>query len=252
MPLDHLDALCPIFTELKGSKVQQIGSGVLIEFKGLVWLLTAGHVIDEIDNTPLLVPGRDNKISEIEGVLAYIKPQAPRKEDNLDFGYFKLDKQYSEGIKSIFHIIPEREFDLSENDDKKKIFSFAGFPYRKSNRDGKFISSEMYSFGAYQASSNEYKALGYSSKYNIVAKFNRKKTFNPRKNAVQIAPLPHGISGGGVFRWGALGFLPQNRRLAGVGHTYHENGGYFVGTKLQVILGAILQNNPNFSRAWKN
>lgn len=69
--------------------------------------------------------------------------------------------------------------------------------------------------------------------------------------------LPHGVSGG-VFLWsrGMTEIPPKNRRLVGIGYTWKSEG-YFVGTRVEIFLEAILRNNPelkdqNLSRVPKN
>ena len=56
--------------------------------------------------------------------------------------------------------------------------------------------------------------------------------------------LPHGISGGGVFIWpkNMSKIPPSNRKLVGIGHTW-KNNGYFIATRIEIFLEAILRNN---------
>ena len=64
---NHLEALVPIFIDIEGERFSLLGSGVLIEFRGEAFLLTAGHVIDGFERGALMVPHSDNKIVEIDG-----------------------------------------------------------------------------------------------------------------------------------------------------------------------------------------
>jgi hypothetical protein len=243
---DQIESLIPIFLDIEGERLCLFGSGVLIEFRQEVFILTAGHVIDGFKKGDLLIPALDKKIVSIQGVYAYIKPEGSRNEDFLDYGYFKLDQQFASELKKQFYAIPEREFGIKENYAKEEKMSFGGFPARRSNVAGSEASANEYIYGAYHANSKDYKSLKYHPDANIVAKFNRKKTINPHSLKVQTAPLPHGISGGGIFVWPEVikELIPSKRKIIGLGHTYKEKSGYFIGTRLEVILRAILHNNP--------
>ncbi|MBU2986814.1 hypothetical protein KO528_15725 [Saccharophagus degradans] len=243
----QLESLIPIFLDSELNRFSLIGTGVLIEFRGEVFIVTAGHVIDALEVGYLMVPRLDGKIDGIKGVYSYLKRD--RASDYLDIGYFKLDKNYASELKAIFYAIPENEFGIKPIYSSKEFMSFGGFPYRKQNVAGGVATTKEYIFGAYHADSVEYYELACNPEDNIVAKYNRKKAVNPHNGKIQVSVLPHGISGGGIFIWPANTdqIIPSNRKLIGIGHTYKERGGYFIGTRLEVILGAILKNNPQLA-----
>ncbi len=243
--MDQLDSVCPIFCEREGERLYQVGSGVLVEFRGCAFLLTAAHVIDELESADLLVPHADNEIKSIEGTYAYIKPAGGRGDDFLDYGYFKLDGQFVEGLKEHFYFVKERELGVQKYY-SDELFSFVGYPYRKSNVSGGRASTDSFAYGTYHADPSEYKRLGFPNDVNIVTKFNRKNSINPKVGRVELPVLPHGISGGGIFIWprGMAEVPPKNRKLVGIGHTWKKDG-YFIGTRIEICLEAILRNNPS-------
>lgn len=243
--MDQLDSVCPIFRDKAGERFCQEGSGVLIEFRGHVFLLTAAHVIDHLEDSDLLVPCSNNEIQSIEGSYSYIKPYGKRENDSLDFGYFKLDYEFANSLRKQFYIVKEHEFGIESKYADKELFSFVGYPYRKSNVSGSVASSESFAYGTYHADSSEYERLGCSFSENIVTKYNRKNSFNQKSNRVELSVLPHGISGGGVFIWPVdTQIPPRNRKLVGIGHSWKKEG-YFIATRLEIFLEAILRNNPS-------
>lgn len=241
--MDQLDSVCPIFLEQAGKRFCQIGSGVIIEFRGEVFLLTAAHVIDQLENGTLLMPAENNKIVPIEGSYACNKPEGNREDYFLDYGYFKLDKTFSDSISEKFYTVKENEVGIEKDYTDQSIFSFVGYPYRKSNVSGGTASTTPFYYGTYHADLQEYEELGYSSDVNIIAKYNRKKSVNTKSGQIQLSVLPHGISGGGVFVWPNDSFeIPRaNRKLVGIAHEFKKEG-YFVGTRLEIFLEAILRN----------
>lgn len=63
-----------------------------------------------------------------------------------------------------------------------------------------------------------------------------------------IPPLPHGISGGGIFAWpkgNSDKIIPENRQIIGVAHTYKEKDDLLIGTKIIAFIQAIMINNPD-------
>ncbi|WP_372832094.1 hypothetical protein [Pontibacterium sp.] len=243
--MDQLDSVCPIFCEKEGERFYQAGSGVLIDFRGHTFLLTAAHVVDELESADLLVPHADNEIKPIEGSYAYVKSTGHRESDFLDYGYFKLDNNFAEALRGLFYIVKEHELGVDNSYAKGDLFTFAGYPHRKSNVDGNRASTEFYAYGTYHASPVEYERLGYFEDANIVAKFNRKNSFSLKAKRKELPVLPHGISGGGVFIWPkkVSETPPSNRRLVGIGHAWKKEG-YFIATRIEIFLEAILRNNP--------
>lgn len=243
--MDQLDSVCPIFCQKEGERLYQVGSGVLVEFRGYIFLLTAAHVIDDLEKADLLIPHAQNEIKSIEGSYAYMKSSGDR-EDFLDYGYFKLDKEFSANLRGLFYFVQEHELGVQKNYVKNELFSFAGYPYRKSNVAGGSASTDFFAYGTYHADSSEYGRLGFHEDANIVTKFNRKNSFNPKVGRVELPVLPHGISGGGVFIWPKemTEIPPNNRKLVGVGHSW-KNEGYFIATRIEIFLEAILRNNPS-------
>lgn len=243
--MDQLDSICPIFCDKKGERFSQIGSGVLIEFRGCCFLLTAAHVIDRLEDSYLMVPHKNNEISCIDGSYAFIKGAKNRDEDYLDYGYFKLDDKFATELKQHFYFIKEHELGVKKHYREKELFSFAGYPCRKSNVEGTRATTKFFSYGTYHADQSEYERFGCARDANIIAKFNRKNTFVQNAGRIEMPVLPHGISGGGVFIWpmGEPDIPPKNRKLVGLGHTWKAEG-FFIGTRIEILLAAILKNNP--------
>lgn len=244
--MDQLDSICPIFCQKDDGKIFQLGSGVLLEFRGHIFLLTAAHVIDRLENADLLIPHRNNEIKSIEGTYSYLKCTDKRENDFLDYGYFKLDKEFSDGLDGLFYLIKESELGIQTQYQKSEIFTFAGYPHRKSNVAGNIASTDAFAYGTYHASHSEYIKLGCEENANIVTKFNRKNSFSLKSKRIELPVLPHGISGGGVFIWPSkiTTTPPKDRRLVGIGHTWKKEG-FFIATRIEIFLEAILRNNPS-------
>lgn len=163
-----------------------MGSGVLIEFRGGFFLLTAAHVIDELKNADLLVPHKNNEIRSIEGSYAYMQSSEQRNQDFLDYTYFRLNDQFAAGLKDHFYFVKENEPGVKKVYAEKELFSFAGCLHRKSNVSGGRAKTDYYAYGIDHAELFEYEYLGFKKDANIVTKFNRKSSFNPKVEKVEL------------------------------------------------------------------
>ena len=225
---------------------EQIGTGVLIDYRGFMFLLTAGHVIDEQRNGDLMIPSGENIISGIDGSFSYYEPKPNRAADMMDFGYFKLDHSYACEVLKLFKPVNEYEMIITDNLSEYELFSFSGYPYRKSKSWGGKIRTEMFSYGAFLSTPEQYAEHGCNIRHHIVANYDRKNSIDAFSGIKKVPPLPHGISGGGVFAWPTEidEIPPRNRRLIAVAHTYKEKIGRFFATNVNVFLRSILYNNP--------
>jgi hypothetical protein len=250
MTLDQLlDTPCPIFWEPHESgRKEQIGSGVLLQIKDEVFLLTAAHVTDASETGTLLLPGRDG-ITLICGHFAHIPvPRGgKRSDDKADIAYFRLSEDLRTNLDPSLLILTRDDILLCDQLLDGDLYTFAGYPWRKSQSQQGKIVAEPFTFTGGAASGKDYEKLGYSRTVHIVVKFRRRKSFSVLHQAVKTAPRPGGISGGGVFAW------PKdlqerthisNLKLVGIAHTYHEDRHCMAGTRINTYLACILQNNP--------
>jgi hypothetical protein len=247
---DQLDGVVPICLEDESGRIEQIGTGVLVDFRGRIFLLTAGHIIDAQEHGGLLIPSGENIISGIDGSFSYYEPKTSRAEDMMDFGYFKLDHSYAERVMELFEPIHETEIIRTDDLSKYQLFSFSGYPHRKSRSwEGK-VKTEMFSYGAYLASPEEYAEYNCNITHHLVAKYDRKNCVDAHTGEKSVSPLPDGISGGGVFAWPEVieSVPPENRKLIAIGHTFKKTNKCFIATNVNVFLKTILYNNPDMRR----
>jgi hypothetical protein len=123
---DEWDELCPIYRKIDSYKTfEQIGTGILIDMLDSVFLLTASHVIDFIyeENDKLFIPTEDG-FHLIEGELfhnpltysdKFKNPTEYRKNDNVDFSYYRLSLSFISKICKQYIPLKENQIDFSSN-----------------------------------------------------------------------------------------------------------------------------------------
>ena len=245
------ECIVPIFViHYKNDDCEHIGSGVLIEIHGEVFLLTAAHVLDCRAHGTLSIPTQDG-ITSITGHVASICPSNIKvgQKDKLDIAYFKLNHNLVKKLDSRFTPLQRDGCHLTDNLQADDTYTFSGYPYRKTKYNTDKVETEIFSYTGQAAINVKYDRLGYDNVAHIIINFRRKKSVDTDGNKF-TPPLPHGISGGGIFRWPKAisrrteKLEEMNRPLVGIAHTYLKSHNCFIGTKLWMYLRLIQTNHP--------
>lgn len=245
---NELDSVCPIFVCYKASnKIEQIGSAVLLEIEGQMFLLTAAHVADWRDKGELCIP-TEKGIEGIEGHIASmnVPKGVSRNKDKIDMAYFCLSEALVKKLHRSFLPLTMDDCWLTDNTQPKDIYSFSGFPLSKAKNRNDRYSSEMVTYSGVSTSAIKYEKLGYSDDTNIVIDYRRKKSVN-LEGIKNMPSHPKGISGGAIFRWPKDPDIEPKyfkRTLVGIGHTYLQKHNTLIGTKLSLYIPFIGSNHP--------
>lgn len=244
----QFDALCPIFLSHKlKTSIDQIGTGVLINISNFAFLLTAAHVMDEMNHGDILIPTNEG-LKQIEGTYSYLEtPLGKTRDDDIyDIGYFKLDNDFAEKLHDDLYIVSLDDIYFLDDATKSIIYTFAGYPHSKSKIRLGIAQSEQYFYGGYSVKKEIYSAHGYDPNMHIIVKYRRHRSVTKEGEKI-FPPIPRGISGGGIYVW-PEDFegqpTPPERKLVGIGHTYKENDDLLIGTNIQAFIKCIMLNNP--------
>jgi hypothetical protein len=245
------NCLAPIFIlKSDADQLEQIATSVALQLGDRVFLLTAAHVTDQRNDGLLHIP-TSSGIEEVLGTFVSLElPRTGQREDDkVDVAYIELELEL--GLKLTKKVTPLNRKNLSLFDLylEGDLYTFAGFPWRKTKiTKDNTASTTLTTYSGEAVSEKRYKALGYSPAYHTVIKFRRKKSVSISSGVRNTAPLPHGISGGGVFSWQKdLAQAPREPELrcTAVGHTYKAREHLLIGTRLCVYLAMIEQSHPD-------
>jgi len=241
---DPYDALVPIFLSTDvPRRVHQIGSAVFVKLFGELFLITAAHVIDELQAGELLVPTEDG-LSPIEGYMAHIDlpPEVDRSNDSIDIAYFRLSVDFGKELSHHFTPLPQNRTRIIESAFDLRVCSASGYPASKGRQNNQIFSSEIFSFRGVAAGLESYNQFQLSPTLNIVLHFHKKRAVNPETFESFPGPSLKGISGGGIFAWPEGSEISDDwtlPNLVGLVHTFKEREGLIIGTTLVPILAAI-------------
>ena len=248
MSKDLYKAVCPIFLDHNDrTKTEQIGSGVLLQIATEKFLLTAAHVTDLQKEGALLIPGKDG-LTQIYGNLAHLAvPRGfKRIDDKMDIAYYRLPRDLAGNLHPDLVPLTRDHLFLSDNMLEGDVYTFVGYPWRKSRALGAKATMELFTYTGRAAPKKKYEMLGYNNHLHVLIKFDRKKCI--RDGKVLQAPLPHGLSGGAVFRWPKDIKKPLGQddlNLVAIAHSYHEKQNLIAGTNLNLYLACIFSKNPD-------
>jgi hypothetical protein len=252
-----LDAVFPVFYAANDeSPLEQIGSGVLLQIGGEIFALTAAHVTDQLAMGTLFMPAVDG-IKPIAGYHSYNPPPPGRSRDadKADMAYYRLGPELRKELHPLFK--PASIADLAFSDDLNDgdLFTYAGYPWRKSRRREGIQESERVTFTGHVVLPDVYERLQYNHRVHIVARMRLKKMYSHLHRSRKRGPHPQGISGGAVLSWPRT-FRARSEnpelKIAGIAHTFHPKDHCMVATRVIPYVMAIVRNNPSLESHLKD
>jgi len=126
--------------------------------------------------------------------------------------------------------------------DGPNMYTFVGYPWRKTETQGQDLIAGLERFSGIGQDSRVLERQGLNSAQHIAISFHRGKSTHGGSQR-KMAPLPHGISGGGIFAWSkapkGIRPMPVGLRLVGIAHTWLEAECLLVGTRIEFLLAEI-------------
>lgn len=242
--IDPHESLVPIFVEhLRSGEIEQVGTGIFIEFQGAPFIFTAAHVTDIAEYGSLMAPTK-NGIAEIAGYMAYVDllPESKRENDTVDIAYFRLDSEFAKSLIYYFKPLHQSRCEILHKVPASEVYSICGYPVSKARHKDGVFSSEVASYRGLSAKAEIYSELELSSESSIIVHFRKKNAVSPL-DGKKINPLsPRGVSGGGIFTWPLEHELSNDwslTRLVGIFHTYKERQSLMIGTNLISVVTAV-------------
>jgi len=237
-------AVCPILRENKDGKLQQFGSGVLIQIGEAGILLSAGHVLDE---DSIWIPGREKFLS-VYGLKGgtRLPASASRVDDRYDVGYIRLHPDLmSEMHKDLLFLGPE-DCDLEDITTQGNVYSLVGYPAKKFRAENGVIMTSLLTFSGEGMQDHYFDLLARRPEAHIIIRHRRNRAIQFSTGYRAQPPGPEGMSGGGVFAWSKeLPKLSALRQplLSGIITDYYPQHNVFVATRLSYFMMAIRQHN---------
>ncbi len=182
--------------------VHMVGSSILIENHNAPYLVTAAHTLRDIGSKYLLYILLSKKAVLLPGPVFITDLPDKNNPLDLDIAVFPLKEQ----LELSEHLLGSKTISLAEFDESidyaRDHYYIFGYPWRKSRylRDSKEIKIKPLSYSTnYLTDIFLYEKYNRTKKTHILVQYIQKNTKDALGKS-RLAPMPHGISGGPLFR----------------------------------------------------
>lgn len=245
----------PIFTMRKRSQSPYlVGTGTLYRFGSEIFLITAMHVVDELEDGLIITGGKNDFIRFSANKAAYKYDKNTGRDH--DICVIRIHPSLVENLNASYKFVEEREVSAVDPYDKLTFYAFVGYPYSKNKPKPNSFTKEIEIIPFYYLL-KEFVDLG---KLNTIDKyedshvafnspFKEYRDFN-LQNHIQ-PPKPHGISGCGVWKIKLNETTGRIDKLAlvAVGIEYLKKENAFVATRIHSPIFAIKQFTGMLNKA---
>jgi len=200
----------PVFI-IKDNKPELIVTSIIIYLDNKYYLITASHVIDEVDKVKSsFFIGVHDKIISTACELCCSIPNSSTKKDNFDIGFFELDKEFVKANEIVS--FPLYEENIANNDTEKYVGLLCGYP----------VSANMnHPQKAFRKDHTKYRGKPYWYDNIILADKENGSiimSYGKNKNGEMPKKL-RGMSGGGMW---ACYIANEKLQLAGIFIEHHK------------------------------
>ena len=236
--------VCPLYRVDGTGKPVLFGSAVLLQIADAYFLLTAAHVLDH-NETSTLYYGVGGPLRVLVGVAhkSSLTAGTSRDNDKNDVGFMELEPAIVTNLGSGHRFLNIRNLQPNDTVHPGIVYELRGYPATRSKRNPttRKVRPGPFSYLATPAGTGRYTGLGVDPQSHLLLRFDRANSYNDEGHLI-TAPLPHGMSGGGVWkrRYDSRGDdLVQTGWLVGIATEYDDKEKVIVATRIGLFLEAI-------------
>jgi hypothetical protein len=231
---------CMLLTDTSNYKVH--GTGVFIQIQNHYFLISAAHVFDKYRE--LFIPLSKGYEIIMPGGTTYNHKAANRDKDAIDIGVMKLDNDCISHLLRAYSFLQADDLAINHIFQSEEYYTFLGYPSTKSKVSWNTNIFETNSFFHFTTPkrNEEYSKFNRNPAVNVVTLYNRKLSFNHKKNIFGTGPDLHGISGCGLWFTDPLDLsmgIIKPKLTAIMTDWPIKNRSIIIGTRIDVITGII-------------
>ena len=219
------------------------GSATCIELRGVRYLLTAAHVVQNRQGGQLAAraigvvfgtePGPNN--SFVQRILI----AGGRPDDPLDIALLELSPEGADAIAASKDFLPEKRLLRGVSADETRLFAVYGTP---SSLSPLSLIKQTFTAGpmCYATISCHPFPSHLDPSHDIALEYNKSSNISTSQEGEVEAPEPPGLSGGGIWlatepQEGVF-WDPSESKLIGVQHSWSRSAGFVRGTQVQFAI----------------
>ena len=237
-----LEVTTPVYRTSANGKPEAEGTAVLMVLGDFRFLLSAGHVLERLDEE-FLSADAGGVIVPIQGERTYVyaAKDDPTYGDTIDIRIVRLlGTDWERVPPSAF--VHWNELDHQLTLPERHSFGLVGYPYTKQRNSvkGTTVEARAYRVTGKECAVSVYRDLEIDPEISLLIGFDKRKTWGPE--GMVTAPDLYGASGCGLWRFGRnLRTTATPARLSGIGVIWQHKGPvkYVRATRIVPILAAI-------------
>ena len=227
------------------------GCCVLFQFNDKFYCFSNAHVLgDQYFGDPFVLTSKNNlntkgRTTTIGGQYYFTElPESGKRDDDpLDMAIVQLTTDCANDLKARGYLFITYDYINSnyftENGDRLLVAGYPGSGTKVNTHFRNVIAKPFYLLTSPYL--GNISLDGFNTEYNIAAKYSRGKIFNSRNGEVQKGPMPHGISGSGLWHINQGEDGKQEYFLVGILSTYIQKRNIIIGTKIDLFVDLIRQ-----------
>ena len=223
----------PVFVNQVNDRPDLIASSVVVELSSKIFLITASHVLDEVQSieSPFYL-GVEEGFVALQG--EFFRSRSKSK-DHFDIAFLEIPKKFAEDNN--IYWLEESRVILRQHFDSPHLTVVHGYPCSKNKqvkalKGGTRFKSFAYSYGGkVDKEFCSWGTFGKHEEFHVCMNYGKAKGTN---GTIVTPPSPSGLSGGGLWVI-PDSFKPDSVYLKGIFIEYYENDKISFSTKMSKI-----------------
>ena len=224
---------------------QSLGSSILLELNNNYYCVSNAHVLGDENIGKAFVLNQFKKSMTIGGFFHTTKlpPNGKREDDVIDVSVVKLQLTAVDWLTASGYLfLPMEKIESDFEPSLKDLMLMVGYPASKTKTiiSQKSLTTSPFYFVT-KPNFKDLTEMKFSSADHIFADYTRKQIHNPRTGKNNTGPLPHGMSGGGLYHIQKNVTGNYDVYLIGIMSEYIVKHSLVVSTKIGLVLDIIKQ-----------
>lgn len=227
------------------NKPEPLASGVLINVCDNVFLITAGHVIE--DNNPenigIMI---QRKFHHLNGEVRFVEPSKSDQNDKIDLAVWKIDDDVAFELNKRYCFLDINKVEYTHQPSSDKRYLIVGFPTKRTklNIKSQNIKPNPFILLTKEVERNFYNRLNIQNHSNIILEYRIAKIKSFATGSYGKGPFPEGLSGCGL--WHLPNLLVEKGKkasfkLVGIMIGYRKEFNIVVSTRIHFVTELLRQ-----------
>ena len=224
--------------ENDADKAKPFGSAILLEANGSHYLLTAAHVLDDIDVSNLAF-WDDQDLVQVSGKCVYLSTKAEINK-KADVAIWQLSDDATSALLKHYTFLPFDRVSQDHQIVEQERYLLLGYPVSKTKKIYKTMtipikSLPLFTRGVINQRKLERNEL--DGDVNLMVEYHRRKaqSFGAKKGQIEHLPDPHGMSGCGLWYIDA----DKTLKLVGVMTGYNHTDSVMIASRIDLVTEVI-------------